>query len=89
MDAIALITDAFSRLPDMDFQANDDGTYTILDIPMKGYSDPIDDVRDLAFFARQFLVQDGIGQDIRLALRAVSHGGAAEVSSRPVHERNA
>jgi len=83
-----LIVAAFRILADMDVRPNDDGTFTIIDIAMNGESDPIADIRDVAFIVASYIRQDvatidAAGFDLLAKLDEASKGGAAEVASRP------
>ncbi len=60
--ATATIFAAFALLADMDVRVNADGSWTIIDVPMRGESDPIADVRDVAFHAADMMRNDGGGK---------------------------
>lgn len=82
-----ILIDAVQMVPDMLVRWDDAaGAYRTVDVRMGGgASDPIPDVRDIAYIVGRWIADDG-GR-IPADLRRISVGGAAEIASRPLHLR--
>ena len=83
----SIIITAASLVPDMQVRWDGDAdayrTYDVASGTVRGISDPIHDVRDVAFIVASWLRADGIR--VPADLEACATGGAAEISSRPSH----
>lgn len=82
MNTTALIIAAFALLTDMAVTANDDGTFTVTDVAMKGTGNVVD-AAQAAYLVLSFLRQDGRQNEAPEGLEAAGVGSEGWKAAQP------